>query len=184
MNHTTRLIFASLAALSASVSVLSLSSTPSISVTLESTSPSAVSERRSPLPVTIVDPPRSASVGQPLTFTAATASAGPGVTISYVWSFGDQINATGQTVTHTYTRGRNYVVTLTVKASNGIAVSTDALVDISPPYEMGAVVSVRGGWNLVAGPSGTILRNYSACLPTQQRAGKLSNYGPALSHPS
>lgn len=63
--------------------------------------------------------------GIPITFDGSKSSGG----ISYSWDFGDEVEGSGMTVSHSYLEEGDYTVVLTVKNSKGIE-STDS-VDIS-----------------------------------------------------
>jgi PGF-CTERM protein len=60
--------------------------------------------------------------GEPISFNA---SASEGTDLAYNWTFGDDTNATGETVEHTYDATGTYNVTLTV--ANGSASDTDRI---------------------------------------------------------
>jgi PKD repeat protein len=67
--------------------------------------------------------------------TLFTATITAGTNVSYTWNFGDNSAGTGITTTHTYTRGRVYVATVT--ASNATnQVTTTTTVNIVPRWQM------------------------------------------------
>lgn len=123
--------------------------------------------------VQIVNAPTTGTVGQSVTFSAATAVPGStGATISsYSWNFGDGGMATGQTVTHVYNTASTYTVTLTVTDSNGATGTATTTITISPstpPTQPGITVTYPAGWNLVAGPTGTVITGNIGPLYTYQ----------------
>lgn len=72
------------------------------------------------------------------TMTAPTPAAQPaGCEFTYSWSFGDGVNATGQTVTHEYAdagngQGNYYTVTLVISTPNSPTWSGTATVKVAP----------------------------------------------------
>jgi len=60
----------------------------------------------------------------PVTFDASASYDIDGKIVSYVWSFGDGTTGTGQKITHTYTKGGNLTIVLTVTDNDGY---TDSL---------------------------------------------------------
>ncbi len=123
-----------------------------------------------PTSVSIVNPPATADVDQPLTFTAANAvSPNPcGIIAGYRWDFGDATpELSGQTVGHTYTAPGSYNVNLTVTDCSGSTATTSTQVRVAaaPP---GVTVSFAGGWNLVAGTAGAPLIGAANPLYTLQ----------------
>ncbi len=95
--------------------------------------------------------PGSVTVGQTVAFTAAASG---GLTpYVYSWSFGDDKNATGTMVNHTYNSSGNFTVTLTVTDSSGqthaitrilvVSASPFSFVDLlTSPVGLGAIVAV------------------------------------------
>ena len=65
----------------------------------------------------------------------ATGSTDPdGAIVSYAWGFGDATNSTGSTISHTYTAGGTFLVTLTVTDNDGMtsAVSRQIVANAPP----------------------------------------------------
>jgi plastocyanin len=86
----------------------------------------------------------------------------PGVSadqLSYTWDFGDQSNATGENVSHTFTTAGQYTVTLTVRSEAGqrrvqkTITVVDTIVNYVIPYR----------WD---GGDGTFNANWTVTLPT------------------
>jgi len=73
--------------------------------------------------------------GQPVTFNASTSYDPDGTIASYFWSFGDETNATGQVVSHSYGYVGSYTVTLTVTDNDNSTSSTYLVVTVGnkPP---------------------------------------------------
>lgn len=73
----------------------------------------------------------------PLTvaFDASASSYADGTIQSYAWEFGDGSSGSGATVWHTYSTSvaKSYVVTLTVRASDGETASTTRTITVSAP---------------------------------------------------
>jgi len=125
-----------------------------------------------PANVAFVSPPTSGSVGQSVTFTAATATttASCGSITSYKIDFGDgspvQTSATPSATTHTYSSPGTFTVTLTVTDCAGGIASTSTTIAISAPT--GPAVAFAAGWNLVSGPSGSVFSQCNGPLYTFQ----------------
>jgi PKD repeat protein len=66
-------------------------------------------------------PAAAVSIGQAVSFDASASSDPDGSIARYDWNFGDGATASGVTVSHTYTRAGDYVVTLTVTDNQGAA---------------------------------------------------------------
>jgi PKD repeat protein len=83
-----------------------------------------------------VTPPPSPAISAPATicedaaFTASTSA----IASTYAWDLGDGNNATGSTITHTYTSAGSYTITLTVNygGSCPVSVSTTAVIAVNP----------------------------------------------------
>jgi PKD repeat protein len=125
-----------------------------------------------PANVQIINPPDSASVGQPASFSAATAiPQNPGAFIqSYVWNFGDGGAANGQNVNHVYVAPGLYPVTLTVTDSTGASGQTGTQIQIFSGVgpSPSASVTYQTGWNLIAAPTGTLITGALGPLYTLQ----------------
>lgn len=122
-----------------------------------------------PTSVSIVNPPTTGQVDAPLTFTAANAvSPNPcGMIAGYRWDFGDGTPVlTGQTVAHAYTTAGPYNVVLTVTDCSGSQNFASSKVNIAPPLPPGQPVSYAAGWNLIGGPTGSIVTGSASPLYT------------------
>ena len=120
-------------------------------------------------PLTVqVSGPATGTVGQALSFTAsATPSSGATIS-SYAFSFSDGGTASGQNVTHTFNSAGTFTVTATATDSagaTGTGSTTVAITTVAPP---GVPVTYQPGWNIVAGPSGTIITGNVGPLYTFQ----------------
>ena len=76
-------------------------------------------------------PAMAISIGQAVSFDASASSDPDGSIARYEWDFGDGTTASGVTVSHTYIRAGNYVVTLTVTDNQGAANSVSRTVTVS-----------------------------------------------------
>jgi len=129
--------------------------------------------------------PTTQQAGQTVTFSYSAsppAVAPPFASITNVdIDFGDGQSGTGNTgtagqtvtgtVTHAYTSPGAYTARLSAQASNGGQGSTTTSVTIqgsAPPPNNGARVTFGVGWNLVAGPSGTVVAEAVGPLYTWQ----------------
>ncbi len=78
--------------------------------------------------------PSPVSVNVPTIFDGSTSQPGQNASqiSTYSWNFGDGTGgSTGRTATHTFTRGGNYSVTLTVTNDRGLSASTTQTVTVS-----------------------------------------------------
>jgi len=66
------------------------------------------------------------SIGEFITFDASSSFDPDGSIVGYFWDFGDNTNATGVVVSHTYADIGTYTVTLTVTDNDGAATSATA----------------------------------------------------------
>jgi PKD repeat protein len=107
--------------------------------------------------------PYSGIAGKPVAVNSTISGA---TTPQYRWDFGDGTGATGPNPTHVYANAGNYTLTLYVTDSpTGQSASDTAVATIEPG---GPVVSYRAGWNIVAGPAGTIFSQSASSLFTFQ----------------
>lgn len=67
--------------------------------------------------------------------TLFTATIAAGTNVSYAWDFGDNSAGTGITTTHTYTRGRMYVATVTASNATNLVTATTT-VNVVPRWQM------------------------------------------------
>lgn len=84
-------------------------------------------------PVPIPGPSRSAVAKTDIVFDGSHSWDPDGTVASYIWDFGDGMNATGPTKLHAYTNAGTYLVQLTVIDNFGAAASGSAAVTVSPP---------------------------------------------------
>jgi PKD repeat protein len=121
----------------------------------------------------------TATIGQALTVDAAGpyfGTAGQPISVystvsgakqpQYRWDFGDGTSGTGANTTHVYQNAGTYTITLYVtdSATNQSASDTArAQIKASGP-----VVSYPAGWNIVAGPAGTVFSEADSPLYTIQ----------------
>ncbi|MFC1570857.1 PKD domain-containing protein [Candidatus Omnitrophota bacterium] len=95
-------------------------------------------------PVAVAGSNKKVCTGQSVTFDGSASKTEAGETLSYEWSFGDGEKATGETVSHTYTRGGKHTAVLTVDDGRGThcSISTDVVsVDVNsrPTAELAKV---------------------------------------------
>lgn len=81
-------------------------------------------------PVAVLTAPSSGFAGDSLSFSAAGSSDNRAID-SYEWNFGDGKTAEGKTVTHSYTAGGTFTVTLTVKDDAGNAATQTQTVAVT-----------------------------------------------------
>lgn len=84
-------------------------------------------------PVADAGPDHVVSRNDTVSFNASGSFDPDGVIITYVWDFGDGVNATGCTVTHTYTTAGTFIVTLTVTDDTGAADNDTCTVTVNSP---------------------------------------------------
>lgn len=123
-----------------------------------------------PANVQIVNAATTGTVGQSVSFLAATATAqNTGASIaSYSWSWGDGGTGVGQTASHVYSAAGTYTVTLTVTDTTGASANASSSITIASPLPPGITVNLPTGWNLVGGPNGAIVTGNSGPLYTFQ----------------
>lgn len=86
-----------------------------------STDSAAVTPQAEPdtqAPSAVLNAPASGFANDPISFSAAGSSDNRGIE-TYAWDFGDGSTAEGKTVTHRYTAGGSFTVTLTVTDAGG-----------------------------------------------------------------
>ena len=81
-------------------------------------------------PTAVLTAPETAFQGDALSFSAAGSSDDRGI-VSYTWDFGDGKTASGKSVTHTYTAGGAYTVTLTLRDAAGNETSKTQTVTVT-----------------------------------------------------
>jgi heat shock protein HslJ len=69
-------------------------------------------------PVAVITAPDEGTVDQGIVFDAGSSTSGGSIT-EFVWDFGDGVKVTGVKVEHKYSKPGTYIVTLTIKDSNG-----------------------------------------------------------------
>lgn len=108
--------------------------------------------------------PYSGIAGKPIAvYSTVSGATNP----QYRWDFGDGSGgANGPNPTHVYANPGNYTLTLNVTdPSSGQSAADTAAANIQPG---GPVVSYGAGWNIVAGPAGTLFSQASSSLFTFQ----------------
>ena len=86
--------------------------------------------------------PTNPAINQDVIFTAVAITGpgipGGGVVGAFTWDFGDGGTATGSPVTHRYTRGGTYTVSLRVTTDAGLAATTSRAITISTTLPSGS----------------------------------------------
>ena len=86
--------------------------------------------------------PTNPAINQDVIFTAVAITGpgipGGGVVGTFTWDFGDGGTATGSPVTHRYTRGGTYTVSLRVTTDAGLAATTSRAITISTTLPSGS----------------------------------------------
>lgn len=98
-------------------------------------------------PIANAGPDQSADTNVELTFDGSGSSDPDGTIITWAWDFGDTNTGSGEIVTHSYTAGGTYTVTLTVTDNNGATGTDTCIVKIS--YTISGNVKDYLGSNLV-----------------------------------
>ena len=127
------------------------SATPNYDATATDTTTSVVSTSINDAPIAaFTASPNPAAPTQTLSFNAGSSSdPDPADSIvSYAWDFGDGSNATGSTITHSYSAFGTYTATLTVTDNHGLA-STPVSHSIAISQGNHAPVAQAGGPYLV-----------------------------------
>jgi PKD repeat protein/KaiC/GvpD/RAD55 family RecA-like ATPase len=74
--------------------------------------------------------PKPALTLQSVRFNASNSLDLDGQIMNYLWDFGDGMNATGKTTSHTYTDNANYTVELIITDDDGLKSSTQEVINI------------------------------------------------------
>jgi PKD domain len=128
--------------------------------------------------LTFVNPQTTGAAGSPVTFTAApTVGLACGNLATYTYNFGDGTVITGgPSISHAFSTAGNYNVTVTANC-NGVPVATTttpfAASSINNSFSTvaaasGVNVTFTQGWNIVDGPSGTVITGNQGPLYTYQ----------------
>lgn len=110
-------------------------------------------------------PPGPATAGAAVTLSGSVGSFAGSPTApaiqSWIWDFGDGTLGSGQTVSHAYASPGIYTPELILVGATGPITAAGTVIQILPtgaPLPPASVdVTYPSGWNLVAGPAGTIL---------------------------
>jgi PKD repeat protein len=84
-------------------------------------------------------------IGSSCDFDATGSSDPDGTIVSYAWRLGDATSSTGSTISHTYTAGGTFLVTLTVTDNDGTATSESRLIVANTPPTASFVVKCAAG---------------------------------------
>lgn len=87
---------------------------------------------------------------------------GDGSITNVVWDFGDGVNSTGSTATHTYTQGAEQTVTIIVTNSHGCTSSNDRQIKVQEPPEVKFTSDVQEACQL---PLTVTFTNTSTVVP-------------------
>ncbi|CAM2069668.1 PKD domain-containing protein [Sulfidibacter corallicola] len=99
--------------------------------------------------------PTNPRIGDAVRFDASGSSAPDGSIVAYTWDFGDGGAGTGESVQHSYLVSRSFLVTLTVRDSNGKTDSTSREVTVGTGGI--PVPSLRLDPTSLPAPGGTVL---------------------------
>ncbi|MEC4089354.1 collagenase [Pseudoalteromonas rubra] len=82
-------------------------------------------------PTAVINGPYQGTAGSSVSFSSQGSSDPEGQSLSYLWQFGDGVQSTQASPTHTYGDAGNYTVTLKVTDSEGLAhqVTTQAVIE-------------------------------------------------------
>jgi endonuclease G len=86
-------------------------------------------------PVAVVNGPYSALENESITMSAAGSSDPDGDALTYAWKFGDGTTATGVIVSHVYTRGGRYTVSVTVTDARGLETVATTIANVLTPAQ-------------------------------------------------
>jgi serine protease len=92
-------------------------------------------------PIANAGGPYNGSVNQPVTMTGSATDPGVLDAHTFVWNFGDNSSATGQTVSHTYTVLGTYPVSLTVTDKDGGVGTSTTSANITPAPSLNIVIT-------------------------------------------
>nr|WP_246545742.1 PKD domain-containing protein [Pelotalea chapellei] len=85
------------------------------------------------IPISSAGPDRLVSVGEAIAFSGAGSTDAEGGIIAYTWDFGDGTIGTGMNVSHVYTTGGTYLVSLKVTDDKGAVGEDFAFVNVKAP---------------------------------------------------
>jgi hypothetical protein len=108
-------------------------------------------------PIANANGPYNALSNEELTFNGSSSYDPDGFIIAYHWTFGDGYIATGKTVTHSYTHGGVYPVTLTVIDNFGVSNTNTTTASIIVPNRPPANPLISGPANLTVNTDYTYL---------------------------
>ena len=83
-------------------------------------------------PEAMANGPYTGEVGQPVSFSSAGSMDTDGITVYFLWDFGDGNSSSAPNPTHTYTVASEYIVSLTVMDDAGDTGSNDTTAIITP----------------------------------------------------
>ncbi len=119
-----------------------------------------------------ISAPAQGTTNSPITFSATASGNFPGSPV-LTWNFGDNTSSVqGAQVQHSFNAPGSYTVTVTATSSSNPALSTQGTTTIAINTG-GPSVTYQPGWNLVAGPAGTVFFDAAGVLYTFQ-AGNAS----------
>jgi len=104
------------------------------------------------VPTAVIEPFTGVVLIDQAVFFNASSSIDDGTITSFEWIFGDSTNATGATVTHSYTNAGTYQVTLNVTDNDGLSneISVNVFVLATPPIDVVTLLRLGIGLALVA----------------------------------
>jgi PKD repeat protein len=111
--------------------------------------------------------PSQATAGQQVTFSVTPGATVPS-DIAYSWTFSDGTAATGASVNHTFSNPGNYTVSVSASSASTAGLSGQASLGVAVAAAGPSGGLLPAGWNLVAGPTGSVFSQCEGPLYTFQ----------------
>lgn len=110
-------------------------------------------------------------VGEPVQFAATAVALGDNV-LTYEWTFGDSVSASGASPTHTYTTPGVYPITLSVASQNGATATATASLYVYEPVTAQLAITATNQTSCLGGGPGLFNVEYDGGQAADGRRGR------------